>query len=56
MTWREKPQVDKIIDAGCLEISQVFGVVQVTLRVQVPVADFDRMIKTEFWHAHDYKA
>ena len=47
---RKKPQMRKVIDTSCLEISQVFGVVQVALRVQVTVADFDGMEKTEFGH------
>jgi hypothetical protein len=46
--------VDKIIDAGGLKIGQVLGVVQVPLRVQVTVTDFDWVEKTEIRHTHDY--
>ena len=50
----EKPQVDKIIDTRCLEVSQVLGVIQVTLRVQVAVADFDGVEEAEFGHRANY--
>ena len=42
------------MDAPGLEIGQVFGVVQVALRVQVPVADFDWVKEAEFRHGEDY--
>jgi hypothetical protein len=48
--------MDKIIDTGCFEIGQVFCIVQVTLRVQVTVADLDGMIKEDLGHRADYKA
>jgi hypothetical protein len=54
MSRLEKPQVDKVINARGLEIGQVLGVIQVSLRVQVTVADFDWVKEAEFGHASDY--
>ena len=49
-----KPRLHKILDAGLLEIGQVSGVVQVSLRIQVTVADFDGVEEAEFGHRADY--
>ncbi len=35
-----KPKLNQIADARLLEVGQVFGVVDVSLRVQISVADF----------------
>jgi predicted nuclease of restriction endonuclease-like (RecB) superfamily len=46
----EKPKLNQIVDTCLLEIGQVFGVVDVSLRVQIPVADFDWMEEFEIRH------
>jgi hypothetical protein len=48
--------VDKVVDSRCLEISQVLGVIQMALRIQVTIADFDGVKEAEFGHGPDYKA
>ena len=48
LTLLEQAQVQEIMDARLLEVGQVFGVVEVALRIQVAVADLDAVIKAEF--------
>ena len=46
----KEPQLDHVSDAGLLEIREMFCIVDVSLRIQIPVADFDGMIKTKIAH------
>ncbi len=46
----EKPQVDQVFDAGLLKKGQETGIVDVSLRVQVAITDFDWMGKVIFGH------
>jgi hypothetical protein len=43
--------VDEVVDAGLLEIGQELGVVEMALRVKVPVTDFDGMVEMKTGHA-----
>ena len=43
LVFAKQPHLHKVVDARLLEIGQVLGVVDVSLRVQIPVADFGGM-------------
>lgn len=47
----EQPQVHQVLDARLLKVGQMFGVVDVALRVQIPVTDFDGMMEMIIAHA-----
>ena len=47
----EKPQVHEIVQAAMLKIGQVSGVVDVALRVQVPITHMDGMREFKGVHA-----
>ena len=46
--------MSEILDAPLLEKRDEFGVVEVALRVEVTVADFDGMVEAEVGHAANY--
>jgi hypothetical protein len=39
-----------VVDARLFEISEIFGVIDMSLWIQIPVADFDGMIEMEIVH------
>jgi hypothetical protein len=43
--------MDEIVNARLLEKSQVFGVVEMSLRVKIAITHFDGMKEFEFRHA-----
>jgi hypothetical protein len=51
LVLREQSQLDPIGDTRLLKVGEMFGVVDVSLWVQIPVTDFDRMIEAEMSHA-----
>ena len=50
LIFREQSQLNHIGNACLLEIGQMRCVVDMTLRIQIPVTNLDRMIKTETAH------
>ena len=46
----KKTQLNEVVDTRLLEVRQVFGVVHMSLRVQIPVADFGWVEELEFAH------
>jgi hypothetical protein len=54
LVLREQSQLDLIADACLLKVSQMLCVVNMSLRVQIPVTDFDGMVEVELRHAVDY--
>ena len=44
----------KVLNARLLHISEVIGIVDVTLRIKIAITDFDGMIKMELGHGGDY--
>jgi len=50
----KKAKMDKVLNARLLYISEVIGVVDVTLRIQVAVTDLNGMVETKMRHAGNY--
>jgi hypothetical protein len=46
----KESQLDHIVDASLFEIGEMFCVVDVPLRIQIPVTDFDGMVETVIAH------
>ena len=51
LSFLEQAEMFDVVDARLLEEGHILGVVEVTLRVEVTVADFDGMVEVEFGHA-----
>src|SRR5690349_17692682 len=46
----KESQLDHIVDASLFEIGEMFCVIDVALRIQIPVTDFDGMVETVIAH------
>jgi hypothetical protein len=50
----KKTKMDKVLNARLLHISEVIGIVDMTLRVQVAVTDLNWMVEMKMRHAGNY--
>ena len=50
LVFREQSQLDHISNARLLKKGEMFRVVDMSLRIQIPVSDFDWMEEFEFSH------
>ena len=50
LVLRKKAQLDPISNACLFEICEMFGVVDVPLRIQIPISDLDGMIEMKIAH------
>ena len=54
LVFAEQAQPDPIGNASLFKVCQIFCIVDMSLRVQIPVTDFDGMIEMKIGHEADY--